>query len=111
MEKRVAVMGIIVENMEVVEELNSTLHEYSKYIIGRMGIPYENIYISVKNNDIIEVYDTVGNYIGMNISCFCIDMENLFFICDVILKIFSNLNYLKNQKNLKTIFKPIYQFY
>lgn len=47
MEKRVAVMGIIVENMEVVEELNSTLHEYSKYIIGRMGIPYREKNISI----------------------------------------------------------------
>ena len=47
MEKRVAVMGIIVENMELVEELNSTLHEYSKYIIGRMGIPYREKNISI----------------------------------------------------------------
>lgn len=47
MEKRVAVMGIIVENMEVVEEINSTLHEYAKYIIGRMGIPYREKNISI----------------------------------------------------------------
>lgn len=47
MEKRVAVMGIIVENMEVVEEINSILHEYSKYIIGRMGIPYREKNISI----------------------------------------------------------------
>ena len=47
MEKRVAVMGIIVENMEVVEKLNSILHEYSKYIIGRMGIPYREKNISI----------------------------------------------------------------
>ena len=39
MEKRVAVMGIIVESMDVVEQLNSILHDYSRYIIGRMGIP------------------------------------------------------------------------
>ncbi len=47
MEKRVAVMGIIVENMEVVEEINSILHEYAKYIIGRMGIPYREKKISI----------------------------------------------------------------
>ncbi len=47
MEKRVAVMGIIVENMEVVEEINSILHEYAKYIIGRMGIPYREKNISI----------------------------------------------------------------
>ena len=40
METRVAVMSIIVENGEMVETLNSILHEYGDYIIGRMGIPY-----------------------------------------------------------------------
>ncbi len=40
METRVAVMGIIVENKESAEELNSVLHAYGEYIVGRMGIPY-----------------------------------------------------------------------
>lgn len=40
METRVAIIGIIVENLESIDALNSTLHEYSTYIIGRMGIPY-----------------------------------------------------------------------
>lgn len=39
-ETRVAVIGIIVEDAEVVEALNALLHEYSEYIIGRMGVPY-----------------------------------------------------------------------
>lgn len=40
METRVAVMGIIVECIDSVEQLNSILHDFGKYIIGRMGIPY-----------------------------------------------------------------------
>lgn len=40
METRVAVMGIIVENLDSVETLNSLLHEYGQYIVGRMGLPY-----------------------------------------------------------------------
>lgn len=40
METRVAVLAIIVENTESVEELNKTLHEYGNFIIGRMGLPY-----------------------------------------------------------------------
>lgn len=40
METRIALVGIIVENSEVTEELNRILHEYSGFIIGRMGIPY-----------------------------------------------------------------------
>ena len=33
MEKRVAVMGIIVENTEVIQEVNGILHEYGQYIM------------------------------------------------------------------------------
>ena len=40
METRIALIGIIVENLESIEQLNHLLHEYSNYIIGRMGIPY-----------------------------------------------------------------------
>ena len=47
METRVAVMSIIVENPEMVEKLNSILHQYGEYIIGRMGIPYRKRRISI----------------------------------------------------------------
>ncbi len=40
METRIAVIGIVVESEESVEQLNEILHEYREYIIGRMGIPY-----------------------------------------------------------------------
>ena len=41
METRVAIIGIIVENDAVVCDIQNLLTEYSKYIIGRMGIPYQ----------------------------------------------------------------------
>ena len=47
METRVAVLSIIVENMEVVEQLNTVLHENGAYIIGRMGLPYRERGISI----------------------------------------------------------------
>lgn len=47
METRVAVMGIIVENRDSVETLNSLLHEYRKHIIGRMGLPYHKRGINI----------------------------------------------------------------
>lgn len=47
METRIAVVGIIVENPESVEKLNNLLHDYNKYIIGRMGIPYQKRNISI----------------------------------------------------------------
>lgn len=50
METRVAVISIIVENNETAEVLNSILHDYGNYIIGRMGIPYRQ-----KNINIISI--------------------------------------------------------
>lgn len=41
METRIALIGIIVENTESVEPVNTILHQYGQYIIGRMGLPYE----------------------------------------------------------------------
>ena len=40
MEMRVAVVGIIVEKNDSAEMINEILHEYGRYIVGRMGIPY-----------------------------------------------------------------------
>ena len=47
METRVAVMSIIVDNPDAVGQLNSFLHEYGDYIIGRMGIPYRKRKVSI----------------------------------------------------------------
>lgn len=47
METRVAVLSIIVENPASVEALNDLLHQYSQYIIGRMGIPYREKGLSI----------------------------------------------------------------
>lgn len=40
METRVALIAVVVENPDAVMPLNALLHEYNRYIIGRMGIPY-----------------------------------------------------------------------
>lgn len=50
METRIALIGIIVENPDSVEQLNHLLHEYGCFIVGRTGIPYEK-----KNVNIISV--------------------------------------------------------
>lgn len=47
METRVALIGIMVGNKDSVVKLNAILHEYSGYIVGRMGIPYHKRDISV----------------------------------------------------------------
>ena len=47
MSSRVALMAVIVEDPDSVEQFNSTLHQYALYIIGRMGIPYPKKGISI----------------------------------------------------------------
>ena len=47
METRVACITIIVEDAESVEKMNALLHDYARYIIGRMGIPYREKGISI----------------------------------------------------------------
>ena len=46
-QNRVTLVGIIVEDMEAAARINGLLHEYSKYIIGRMGIPYRERQMSI----------------------------------------------------------------
>ena len=47
MEKRVALLGIVMEKQESAEKLNALLHKYAEFIIGRMGIPYKERGISI----------------------------------------------------------------
>lgn len=44
---RVAVIGIIVEDKNQAENVNSLLHQYAGYIIGRMGLPYQKRDMSI----------------------------------------------------------------
>ncbi len=50
METRIAVLGLLVEKPDSVELLNSILHDYGEYIVGRMGIPYRK-----KNVNIVSI--------------------------------------------------------
>lgn len=64
METRVAVMGIIVENSESVETLNALLHEYSQYIIGRMGVPYRRKKINIMSVALDAPQDAISGLAG-----------------------------------------------
>lgn len=46
-ETKLAVVAIVVEQGESVRELNELLHGCSRYIIGRMGIPYRTRGVSL----------------------------------------------------------------
>ena len=74
METRVAVMSVIVEDMDSAEKLNSILHEYGEYIIGRMGIPYRkrgvniiSIAMDAPQNTISALSGKVGRFPGVSV--------------------------------------------
>lgn len=64
METRVAVMGIIVQDLQSAEKLNSILHDYGEYIIGRMGIPYRHKNISILSVAVDAPRDTISALAG-----------------------------------------------
>ncbi len=47
MENRVSVISIIIKDEEAASAINSLLHEYRNYIVGRMGIPYRERGVSI----------------------------------------------------------------
>lgn len=64
METRVAVIGIIVENKDSITPLNELLSEYRRYIIGRMGVPYNEKNISIISIAIDAPMDTINSLSG-----------------------------------------------
>ncbi|MBR7142819.1 MAG: iron-only hydrogenase system regulator [Clostridia bacterium] len=74
METRVAVMSIIVENGDAVEQINALLHENGEYIIGRMGLPYRKRGISIisialdaPQNAVSALSGKIGNLPGVSV--------------------------------------------
>ena len=64
METRVAILGIIVENLDSVELVNRILHEFGNYIIGRMGIPYREKKIHIVSIAVDAPQDTISAMAG-----------------------------------------------
>ena len=67
-------MSIIVENGEMVEKLNTLLHEHGEYIIGRMGIPYRKrgvniiaIALDAPQNTIAALSGKIGSLPGISV--------------------------------------------
>lgn len=47
MASKVAIVAIIVERGASVDGVNSLLHEYSEFVVGRMGVPYRDKGINI----------------------------------------------------------------
>ena len=64
---RIALIGIMVEDNSAALKINGILHDYGKYIIGRMGIPHakENLsVISVVLDAPADIISTVSGKLG-----------------------------------------------
>ena len=64
MDARVAVISIIIEDPASVQAMNDILHQYSEYIIGRMGIPYRCRGISIISIAIDAPQDVISTLSG-----------------------------------------------
>ena len=64
MDTRVAVISIIVEQEDAIEELNTLLHEARQYIVGRRGIPYRPKGISIISIAIDAPQDVISSLSG-----------------------------------------------
>jgi putative iron-only hydrogenase system regulator len=47
MDKRIGIIGIVIEELSCAERVNAILHEYAGLVVGRMGIPYRERGVSV----------------------------------------------------------------
>ena len=64
METRVAVISIILENSNSIEEVNKLISDYSDYVVGRMGIPYKKRGISIISVVIDSPQDVISTFSG-----------------------------------------------
>ncbi len=64
METRVAIVSIIIEDGEKTAELNTILHEYSRFILGRMGIPCRKHGISIISIAVDAPQDQINSLAG-----------------------------------------------
>lgn len=74
MDKRIGIIGIIIEDSESTELVNAVLHEYANLFVGRMGIPYKERDIAVitliadgTNDEISAMTGKLGRILGVSV--------------------------------------------
>ena len=64
MESRIAIIGIIVEDIDASSKVNDILHDYGMYILGRMGIPYHEKGVNIISIAIDAPQDIINTLAG-----------------------------------------------
>lgn len=74
LEKRIGIIGVVVEDLSAAERVNAILHEYADLIVGRMGIPYRERGVSVislivdgSNDEISALTGKLGRIPGLSV--------------------------------------------
>lgn len=74
MEKRIGIVGVVVEDLSSVEKVNDVLHEFASLVIGRMGLPYKEREVSVislivdgTNDEISSLTGKLGRISGVSV--------------------------------------------
>jgi len=74
LDKRIGIVGIVVEELSSAERVNAILHEYADLVIGRIGIPYRERKVSVislivdgSNDEISALTGKLGRIPGVSV--------------------------------------------
>lgn len=74
MEKRIGIVGIVIEDFSFVSQVNDILHEYANLIVCRMGLPYKERGVSVislimdgTNDEISALTGKLGRVKGVSV--------------------------------------------
>jgi putative iron-only hydrogenase system regulator len=74
MEKRIGVIGIIIEEFAKATFVNDILHEFGNLIVGRIGVPYKDrgifvisIIVDGTMDDISAMTGKIGKISGVNV--------------------------------------------
>ena len=64
MDKRIGVVGIVIEDLSHISGINETLSQYGNIIVGRMGIPYRERGVNVISLIVDGTTDEIGALTG-----------------------------------------------
>jgi len=74
METRIALVGIIIEDLGAAAAVNAVLHDYAEKIVGRMGVPYRqrnvsiiSVVVDAPQKDISAMTGKLGMIAGVNV--------------------------------------------
>lgn len=62
--ERIGVIGIVVEDLSCISNVNTIISNYSDIIVGRLGIPYKEKGVSVISLVVDGTTDDIGSFTG-----------------------------------------------